>query len=290
MNVDMNNGHDENLIQSYYADPAKYLSFSHTTDRAVNYSIDLHFHLTKYEIFYFLSGDVEYFIGNKTYKLNPGNLLLINSRQLHRPLIRPGKEYQRITIHFDPIFFRAISPPDYNLLECFEAEDDKKRDLIHLSHDSEFISIMNRLEERFRSKSPGDLLGRLSAFIDLLLLINQYHREQDNPMPIKDMQKIAPILEYINNNLGDQISIDQLAKKFYISKYYLSRLFKRNTGFTLYEYLINKRILLAKDLISQGVPLGEVSERVGFTNYSNFYRAFKSLTGISPREYKALIK
>ena len=81
--------------------------------------------------------------------------------------------------------------------------------------------------------------------------------------------------------------VDLLEKQFFVNKYYLSHTFKKSTGFTVVEYITHKRIIWAMDLLTVGQPALEVAHTVGFSDYSTFYKAFKKITGISPREYSS---
>jgi AraC-like DNA-binding protein len=79
--------------------------------------------------------------------------------------------------------------------------------------------------------------------------------------------------------------MDELSRHFFISKYHLSREFKKHTGTTLYRYVVQKRLILAKGLILQGNPITAVYEQCGFGDYSNFFRAFKNEYGTTPQEF-----
>jgi len=102
--------------------------------------------------------------------------------------------------------------------------------------------------------------------------------------------RILPIIEYLNKEYAQPFSLDKLSRKYYIDKYYLSHLFKENTGFTIYEYVQSKRIQKAKSLIQEGEPISKVSTECGFLDYSNFYKAFKKLVQMSPSNYKRISK
>ena len=105
-------------------------------------------------------------------------------------------------------------------------------------------------------------------------------------METSDVSKVVyDILEYINSNFQEDLSLDALANRFFISKYHLSREFNRIVGTSVYRYIIQKRLILAKQLISSGVPTSTVYQQCGFGDYSNFYRAFKAEYQMSPREY-----
>lgn len=90
------------------------------------------------------------------------------------------------------------------------------------------------------------------------------------------------ILDYVGEHLCENLSIDLIARHFYISKYYMMRLFKQETGYTLGQYISQKRLLLAKELLSSGVPGTQVCYDCGFKDYSTFSRAYKQLFGVTP--------
>lgn len=95
-------------------------------------------------------------------------------------------------------------------------------------------------------------------------------------------EKVLAILDYVGEHLCENLSIDLIARHFYISKYYMMRLFKQETGYTLGQYISQKRLLLAKELLSSGVPGTQVCYDCGFKDYSTFSRAYKQLFGVTP--------
>jgi YesN/AraC family two-component response regulator len=113
------------------------------------------------------------------------------------------------------------------------------------------------------------------------LFLNQKHSDSG----INMHQKLSPVLDYIEQNLDQDLSLDQLEKEFYINKFYLIKLFKKYTGSTIHEYIIYKRISLAKRYLSQGCNVTEACMKSGFNDYSSFLRMFKKRIGVTPREY-----
>ena len=99
-------------------------------------------------------------------------------------------------------------------------------------------------------------------------------------------QKILTVLNYLNEHLADDISIEKLADTFYINRYYLMHTFKEETGYSIGNYLSTKRLLLARDLITSGVPITTACYESGFKNYSTFSRAYLKLFGHTPREQR----
>lgn len=114
----------------------------------------------------------------------------------------------------------------------------------------------------------------------------------DTPDSIKydvtENEKINQVLLYINENLTDNFSLDNLAGRFYTSKYYLSRQFKQFTGLSLYQYIMKKRLIMSRNLLRDGSPVMDACMQSGFNDYSNFLKAFKREFGKNPRQYMKL--
>ena len=98
--------------------------------------------------------------------------------------------------------------------------------------------------------------------------------------------KVEEILRYIAAHLEEELSVDLLAKKFFISRYYLMHRFKDVTGYTVHQYISQKRLLRAGEMIRQGVSVTKAAEQVGFSDYSTFLRAFRKTFHMSPKEFR----
>ena len=96
------------------------------------------------------------------------------------------------------------------------------------------------------------------------------------------------IMDYIERNYARHITIDDLARRFYVSNSTISHLFKQKMGVSIYRYITQRRLIAAKTLIEKGTHLDAVAAQTGFADYSGFYRAFKQEYGISPRQYRNL--
>ncbi|EIW27601.1 helix-turn-helix transcriptional regulator, partial [Pelosinus fermentans] len=94
------------------------------------------------------------------------------------------------------------------------------------------------------------------------------------------------LCDYINNHLGENLSLDHLASFFYTSKYHISHVFKDNMGISLHQYILKKRLQASKNGILSGIPFGELYHQYGFSDYTSFYRAFKKEFGLSPKEFR----
>ena len=263
----------------------------HFTDHRL-LSVDYHNH-DFYEIYYFISGKVNCVIEGRTYYLKPGDILLINNKEVHRPLIEPGQTYERVVIWVRPSYIRHIEENEINLTACFDEPARHHNNL--LRPQSELFRMIKKLYGQLEAAYGSDAYGSSTlcrAYLtELLVLLNRAYFD----MPAGEMpevgynEKIGDIIRYINENLAGDLSLDTLAGQFYISKYHLSRQFKQNVGFTLHQYVLKKRLMSARSLLEEGETVNTAFIKSGFNDYSNFSRSFKEEFGYSPKQFASLV-
>ena len=109
-------------------------------------------------------------------------------------------------------------------------------------------------------------------------------------VPVKDetasTSVIQDVLTYINNHYAQPLRIGDLARRFGISESYLSHEFARFTNRSVYDYILYRRVTLARQLMLGTDTLNAISYQCGFNDYSNFLRSFSKVVGISPKEYR----
>ena len=247
-----------------------------------------HFHDT-YEILLSLSDGGEFFVGEATYPIARGSLLVFNNMDLHRSA-GGSIPYERYVVHFIPEFAASLSSPQTNLLRCFEHPVGSYTGNLMLSplQTDTLVRLVRDAQNTEDRESYGDDLKRRIAFMRLLLYINILydHPHVENSLTQKEsFHKVQPILTYVQQNYQNPITLDSIAQQFFMSKYYLCHVFKDVTGFGLNEYIINLRILKARELLRQNISVQQVGEIVGFSNNSHFIRTFKSMVGVSPGQY-----
>ncbi|MBQ5419173.1 MAG: helix-turn-helix transcriptional regulator, partial [Selenomonas sp.] len=154
------------------------------------------------------------------------------------------------------------------------------------SHD--LLFHMDKLEKTARGKGFANELFTEIMFIEFMILLNRslHEHELSGLNNATYDPKIQQIITYINANLAHDLPIDELASQAYISKFYLMRKFKADTGYGIHQYIRSKRLLLARDLLKTDMPITAISEEVGFADYSTFSRAFKEMFKCSPRDYR----
>lgn len=253
--------------------------------------IALHHH-DFYEIYFFISGEVNYLIESRNYELKPGDILLISPLELHHPHLLPQNQnspYERIVLWINRIYLEELSSPESDLSKCFDVKDKNHTNLLRLEeHDRAIFSALTEelLEENAQNQFGEDLAAK-SLITQILIRLNRcLLKERKTPKTMDQSERIIfDILKYINENLSNEISLDDLSSRFFISKYHLSREFRRLVGTSVYRYIIQKRLLTAKQLMISGESPTGVSVACGFGDYSSFYRAFKEEYGISPKNF-----
>lgn len=242
-----------------------------------------------YELFYFISGDLTYHIEGQAYKLCPNDLIITNSRELHRIVFNSKSRYERRYIHFKPEYISSYQTDEYNMLSYIE-----KRKLGYFNRipaknviEDGILELWDNIEKASLDHSPEGPIMMKTFFIQMLITINKIFSKYDNLVvnSYKYDQKIVAILDFINKNLNEKITLDLLEYEFYVNKYYLCHIFKKSTGFTVIEYITYKRIMRAMELLMSGNTALNVAHAVGFGDYSTFYKAFKKITGFSPNQY-----
>ena len=147
--------------------------------------------------------------------------------------------------------------------------------------------VLFELEASARSEAFGKDILTQALFQEFMVYLNRIFLEKQYIFDKKSYSydsQIANILKYINHHLGEDLSVDALASRHYISKYHLMRKFKEETGYTLHNYVINKRLLQARTLISEGTPILKAAHESGFAEYSTFSRAYRKQFGKAPSE------
>lgn len=249
--------------------------------------VEVHHH-DFYEIYCFLGGTVEFWVEGRICRLHPGDLLLIHPLELHRPIVQPEKgAYERIVLWINKEYLSNLFADGVCLSRCFDVDLSGHANLLHISSAkrSDVIARLGDLVRESYSTAFGSSLCAEGIFLQFMVELNrlaqqagahQEEREESSPL-------VSRILEYIGEHYAEDLSLSSLAQQFYVSKYHLSHEFSRTVGISVYRYIMLKRLLIAKQMLSEGHAPGDVYTACGFHDYTNFYRAFKAEYGISPR-------
>ena len=252
--------------------------------------VDYHYHEFD-KVVLFLGGKVTYMVEGVTYFLKPWDILLIRRSMIHRPIIDPAEPYERVVIWLGRDYLAQRSDPGEALDECFETVREQGFHLLRLPTERRlaYMDTIQALEDSLRSQEFG--ARRLSDLLcqQLMIGVNRDLRSsstaREAPESYRVDQKIEEILRYIAANLQEDLSVEALSKRFFLSRYYLMHRFKAVTGYTLHQYIRQKRILRAGELLRAGTPVMKAAEQVGYTEYSTFLRAFQATFHVSPRDF-----
>lgn len=246
-----------------------------------------------HELYLMLQGDATFSIEGRLYHVEPYDMLLISNQDIHCVMADEDQIYERIYIYFRPEYLQQFCTKEYDLLRLFERER-RLEDGHRIGHESVkkygLDKYFLQMHEHYAAGLPESGILCTSLLLKMLLDVNRVYEESRQTQTQEEgslahSEKIDDIVRYISEHLEERITLDDLTKKFYLSKYYLCHEFKKVTGFTVFDYIRYKRILSAKTKFQNGQPISEVWRDLGYEDYSNFYRTFKKITGMSPREY-----
>ena len=221
--------------------------------------VELHHH-DFYEVYLLLRGRVEYIVENQIYRMRPGDWMLTS----------------------------RLSTPRTSLTRCFDTSVATHTNLLRLpgATGAQMRAAIERLCSLRAAKDYGSDLLAQGALVELMIGLNRAAEERGDARPVGSSDQVVDaVLHYINEHYSETLTLDQLAEKFFISKYHLLRKFDAQVGTTVHRYILQKRLLNAKQLLAGGVPPNEVCQYCGFGDYANFYRAFKAEYNQTPRQY-----
>lgn len=253
----------------------------HINDRT-DREFEWHYH-DFHKIIVFVSGKVTYHIEGKAYQLKPQDILLVSQGAIHKPEIDPSIPYERY------IFWIRddLSSPELNT--CFQKANDRSFNLIRLDSvlQEKLKDLLPEIEHSLRDTQFGDSILSKALFAQFMIYINRIFLKSSTAPDQKSYSsdsQVEQLLKYINRNLSENLSIDHLAERFFFSKYHMMRKFKKETGYTIHNYIISKRLLHARSLIAQGTPVMKAAMQSGFQNYTAFVRAYKKQFGTVPTQ------
>ena len=224
--------------------------------------VDYHYHAFD-KLILLLGGKVTYVVEGVTYFLQPWDLLLVGHDLIHRPIIDPAEPYERVVIWLGR--------------EWLERR-------LH------YMQRIQQLEEALRDRSFGAARMADTLCQQMLIDVNRDVLRSRTAQEERDSYRVDPkmeeVLRYILDHLGEELTVESLSKQFFISRYYLMHRFKAVTGYTVHQYISQKRLLRAGELIRAGVPVMKAAEQAGFEEYSTFLRAFRGTFHMSPREFR----
>ena len=269
-------------MESRFVDTHRDVSFA-------NGHVNLHSH-NFYELLYCRNNcGAEYLVGSERYRLQKGDVILVEPGVSHRPLLpeNMAEPYQRDVLWISPEFIALLC----RIIPDLRLEKLHKRSLLRTA-DANLEQIgqlfyKGVVEEE--NRAPGWELAVIGNTITLLSCLYRAFLDRNAvPMQAEKPERLEHILAYIEAHLAEKITLAEVARHYFISESTITQLFRRKMGVSFYRCITQRRLIAAKTLIERGLLLEDVALQTGFGDYSGFYRAFKQEYGISPRQYRAL--
>lgn len=241
-----------------------------------------------YELYFFISGNTDYVVGNARYSLEPGDMLFVPPDMIHSPVFRDFEaQYERYVVWISNGLMNYLFRIDADL-NHFSIKNKKNIYLYRFGEDG-----LRRYRPLFdticRAYNERRMCHRSEGIACLLTLLTEYNRalesQNERLRPASRESMLTDLLQYISDNLANDLSLDTVAEKFFTNKYHLSHLFKQSMHISYYQYVIQMRLLLGKKHILAGEPAGKVWEQCGFSDHAGFYRAFRKMYGMSPSRF-----
>lgn len=253
--------------------------------------VEAHSH-NYYEFYFFLEGDVSMQIGKDLYPLRFGDVIVIPPQVPHRAIIHNQKTpYRRFVFWISQDFYEHLRGISLCYSYLLEHVKNSKQYIFHIDRISSntLQSKMLRLLEEMQAERFGKELQLTLYVDDLMLRLNRIVYEMLEPEKnANEASLYTNLVEYIENHLEEELSLEKLAEEFYVSKYHIAHVFKDNIGLSIHQYITKKRLLLCEEAIRAKMNITDVYQTYGFGDYSSFYRAFKKEYGISPKEFRDL--
>ena len=238
---------------------------------------ELHYH-EFCKILFLLRGRGEYLIDGKLYRLLPGDIVLLKAGSVHRAMLSPEEPYERIILYVLPDYLQKLSGEASDLISLFSPSQ------VLRPREDRLSRLALRLEQDLQGEGFGKALLCRADFLKLCVYLGRALASSAvTAKPLSPREpRVQQILGYLDDHITEDITIDQLANRFFLSKYHMMRLFRAETGISIHQYITQKRLLLARSYLASGMRATESCYRSGFGSYSSFTRACKKLLGTTP--------
>ncbi len=244
-----------------------------------------------HKLVFFLAGEGGYAVEGQRYELAPGDVVLVGRGDVHRPEVGRAAPYERAVLYLSPDFLRVQSGPDCDLESLFTLARREFRFVLRPAvRDGRIPALLAKLE---RALAGGEefgqaLLGR-ALLLELLVEIGRGQRAH-RLFYVRTAgcdETVVAILRYLGEHLTERLTVEELAARFYLSKYHMMRRFREETGYTIHGYLTGKRLMRARELMAAGETAAAACRESGFRDYSAFLRAYRRQFGRTPRQARA---
>lgn len=246
-----------------------------------------------HKILLFLSGNIGYSVEGRSYELRPQDIVLVRAGEIHRPVIHDHQPYERIILYLSPDFLKPEAQEGCDLNLIFDAAAGTGSNLVSIPPSCRIFldAYIRQMKDALSPGAYGAQLFQKTIVLSFLLWLNRTLKDGSlyYQNAAASNQFVLQLLDHINTNITSDLSIDGLAAKYHVSRSHLMHLFKAETGFTVFNYITEKRLFLAKQYIKSGMGVTQACFSCGFTDYSCFYKAFRARFGVAPKDAGRLL-
>ena len=243
-----------------------------------------HFHDSEFEILHILSGTGTMMIKDKLYSISPNTIFFICGNDAHCSMPDKPSAYIRNKINFSKELLLTVSE-HFNCNNITEELFAQGGSAVKLSLDSslKIDEYFLKMSETIHEKNG---IASLKLFTDIFSVMDIVISDSKKSVPFVK-NKISDVIEYINKNIDQKLTLDDIAQDTKISKYYLCHSFCEAVGMTVFEYIEFLRIAKAKQLLAEtNNSISEIASAVGYNSCAYFGKIFKKRENITPKQYK----
>ena len=250
----------------------------------------------KFEIYYEIEGSRRYFIEDSAYVVNAGSVVLIGENQIHKTASLGDTPSSRIVLNFSHEYLERVAQafPNVDFFAFLSEERNHLLTGLTVKQQNQIYGLLQQLlAMEDETSAEADALRRLLVGTLLLELKEHCRRQQEQTAENGRVSNhtVDQIQAYIAEHYAEKLTLTGIANQFYISPYYLSRMFKKSINLSLIEYINGVRIKAAQNLIERSSgSIAEIAAKTGFMTTAHFRRVFKDATGLSPQQYRQYYK
>ena len=250
----------------------------------------------KFEIYYEIEGGRRYFIEDSAYVVNAGSVVLIGENQIHKTASLGDSPSSRIVLNFSREYLERVAQafPNVDFFAFLSEERNHLLTGLTVKQQNQIYGLLQQLlAMEDETSAAADALRRLLLGTLLLELKEHCRRQQEQTAENGRVSNhtVDQIQAYIAEHYAEKLTLTGIANQFYISPYYLSRMFKKSINLSLIEYINGVRIKAAQNLIERSSgSIAEIAAKTGFMTTAHFRRVFKDATGLSPQQYRQYYK